>query len=91
MEAPWQAKPYVRPKLQRSLVSFYTGTAEDAAEAAGRVWGAHRGGPVKCDSLGIRADTDTAARPPRATATPHPHTSPLVTWYNATAVHVIRR
>jgi len=28
---PWQAKPYVRPKVQRSLGSFYT--PEEAAEA----------------------------------------------------------
>ena len=28
---PWQAKPYIRPKVQRSLGSFHT--AEEAAEA----------------------------------------------------------
>ena len=28
---PWQAKPYIRPKVQRSLCSFHT--AEEAAEA----------------------------------------------------------
>ena len=28
---PWQAKPYIRPRVQRSLGSFYT--AEEAAEA----------------------------------------------------------
>ena len=83
MEAPWQAKPYVRPKLQRSLVSFYTGTAEDAAEAAGRVWGAHRGGPVKCDSLGIRADTDTRRAPP----TRHGHATPA----HVTPRHLVQR
>jgi len=28
---PWQAKPYIRPKVQRSLGSFHS--AEEAAEA----------------------------------------------------------